>query len=171
MNDGAMNRVPGDFFTQTWMVLDKCHGLTIGSHCLPRDPTVFDKTPGEFNFALAVESFLGLFTDPAQRQIAVEILALTFEAVQKLDNDGKIMEGNVDIPAIMEDAQSTFWSTWVEKNNDALTNSPLFKDGQLDYETHKDLARHLFYDLPLDGPESTYTYLTNSLTHLLPKPV
>ncbi|KAI8342265.1 glycosyl hydrolases family 15-domain-containing protein [Chlamydoabsidia padenii] len=169
MNDGALNRVPRDFFPQTWMVLDKCHGLTIGSHCLPRDPTVFDQTPGEFNFALAVESFLGLFTDPAQRQIAVEILSLTYDAVQDRLEDGQIMTGNVDIPAIMEDAQATFWSTWVEKNKAELAKSTLFKDGQFDYDTHKDLAKQLFYDLPLDGEESTHTYLTKSLAQLLPQ--
>ncbi|KAI8335069.1 glycosyl hydrolases family 15-domain-containing protein [Chlamydoabsidia padenii] len=157
MNDGALNRVPDDFFPQTWKVLDKCHGLVIGSHCLPRDPTVFDKTPGEFNFALAVESFLGKFTDPAQRQVAVEILTLTY---QKLDD--KMMQGNVDLPAIMEHAQAAFWSTSVEKHKEVL-----------DPECHgydKEVARTLFYDLPLEGPESTRAYLDKSLDALLPKP-
>ncbi|ORZ07816.1 glycosyl hydrolases family 15-domain-containing protein [Absidia repens] len=170
MNDGALNRVPDDFFPQTWMVLDKCHGIVIGTHCLPRDPTVFDKTPGEFNFALAVESFLGWFTDPAQRQIAVEILSLTYESVQQQRLDvGQLMQGNVDIPAIMEDAQASFWSNWVNKNKDELALSPLFKDNRFGYDDHKDLAKQLFYDLPLDGTDSTRSYLTKSLEHLLPK--
>ncbi|KAI8079740.1 glycosyl hydrolases family 15-domain-containing protein [Halteromyces radiatus] len=173
MNDGALNRVPTDFFPQTWTVLDKCHGLVIGDHCLPRDPTVFDKTPGEFNFALAVESFLGWFADPAQRQIAVEILSLTHKVIteQQLVENGKMMQGNVDIPAIIEDAQATFWSTWVEKNKDQLKHLYINKNSNkyFDYTDHKELARHLFYDLPLDGQESTCTYLTKSLDHLLPK--
>lgn len=163
MNDGALNRVPDDFFPHTWMVLDKCHGLTIGSHCLPRDPTVFDKTPGEFNFALAVESFLGFFTDPAQRQIAVEILSLTYEIVVA-SNKTEMMQGNVDLPAIMDHAQALFWSTWVEKNSEKLHATSFC----VEYATNKDLARRLFYDLPLDGPESTFTYLSKSLDALLP---
>ncbi|KAI8067466.1 glycosyl hydrolases family 15-domain-containing protein [Gongronella butleri] len=166
MNDGALNRAPKNFFTRTWKVLDQCHGLLIGDHYLPRDPTVLDKTPGEFSFALAVESFLGFFADPAQRQIAVEILVLTYEMLMQPTHKGKMIQGNVDVPVIMQDAQRAFWNTWVDKNKAALAKSPQFAE-KMDYDAHRELANQLFYDLPFDGSESTQTYLTASLERLL----
>ncbi|RCI02792.1 hypothetical protein CU098_004590 [Rhizopus stolonifer] len=164
-NDGALNRVPADFFPRTWKVLDQCHGLTIGTHCLPRDPTVFEKTPEEFNFALDVETFLSFFRDPAERQLAIEVLTLIYAAQQK--NPTEFMERSVDIPAIMESAIADFWNTWAPKHKETFEKSPLFEQG-LDYATNKELAHHLFYDLPLKGASETSShYLSKSIANLL----
>jgi hypothetical protein len=51
-NDGALNRVPSDFYPQVWKVLSKCNGILVGKSYLPRDPTVSEKTPEEFNFGI-----------------------------------------------------------------------------------------------------------------------
>ncbi|CAO3620778.1 unnamed protein product [Cunninghamella echinulata] len=182
MNDGALNRVPDDFFPQVWQVLNQCHGLSIGDHCLPRDPTVFDQTPGEFNFALAVESFLGWFSDPAQRQIGVEILSLTYERLLEHEDqqhqhqhqtDKLLFDGQIVIGEIMEDALKSFWDTWIEKNKSVLHSEKgkcqLFENGDFNLNTHRELAQKLFFDLPVNGDESTTTYLNQSLDKLLPK--
>ncbi|KAI9362214.1 glycosyl hydrolases family 15-domain-containing protein [Pilaira anomala] len=161
-NDGALNRVPRHFFSRTWSILDNCHGFKIGSHFLPRDPTVFEKTSEEFNFALAVEGFLGIFRDPAERQVAVEILSLIYR-MQKKNPDCPMIEMNIDLPAIMESAISDFWNTWVNQNKEVFEKSPLFEHG-FDYNTHKEMAHGLFYDLPLENSsESTSAYLVKSI--------
>jgi hypothetical protein len=165
-NDGALNRVPSHFFSRTWTVLDNCHGFQIGSHYLPRDPTVFEKTPEEFNFALAVEGFLGILRDPAERQVAVETLTIIYR-MQKDKPQIQFIEQNINIPAIMDAAIADFWKKWVEKNKGTFEKSPLFANG-FDYSAHKDMARGLFYDLPLERrDESTSSYLSKSISNIL----
>ncbi|KAI8085667.1 glycosyl hydrolases family 15-domain-containing protein [Thamnidium elegans] len=165
-NDGALNRVPRHFFSRTWSVLDKCYGFKIGSHSLPRDPTVFEKTPEEFNFALAVEGFLGILRDPAERQVAVEILSLIYR-IEKKNPDCTMIEMNIDIPAIMESAISDFWNSWVGQNKETFEKSSLFENG-FGYNTHKEMAHSLFYDLPLENSsESTSVYLVKSIKSAL----
>jgi phosphorylase kinase alpha/beta subunit len=165
-NDGALNRVPRHFFPRTWSVLDRCHGLKIGSHHLPRNPTVFEKTPEEFNFALAVEGFLGIFRDPAERQLAVEILILIYR-IEKQIGDNRMIESQIDLPVILDAAIADFWNQWIEKNKQTFEKSPMFQNG-FDYNTHKEMARSLFYDLPLEGsPNSTTAYLVNSIKNIL----
>ncbi|KAI9189727.1 hypothetical protein H9P43_001160 [Blastocladiella emersonii ATCC 22665] len=74
-NNGALNRVPKQFYVRVWHVLERSQGLAVDARTLPRDPTVADKTPGEFNFAVMVDGFLDGFRDSAERQLAVELLS------------------------------------------------------------------------------------------------
>ncbi|KAI8997843.1 glycosyl hydrolases family 15-domain-containing protein [Pilobolus umbonatus] len=166
-NDGALNRVPRQFFPLTWSVLDNCYGFKIGHHTLLRDPIVFEKTPEEFNFAVVIEGLLSALRDPAERQIAIEIITL-IDSMRNKDEGSKLMDKTIDITIIMEDAIVAFWNKWVEKNRSVFEKSPLFKDGS-QYEAHKDLASSLFFDLPLDkSEESTTTYLKHSISKFLP---
>lgn len=157
-NDGALNRVPSsNFFPQVWSILDKSKGLCIRNHSLPRDPIVLEKTPEEFNFALAVESFLGWFTDPAERQVAVEVLSIIY---QQQDQPCDVW---YDLPAIINRAIEKFWTRWIELNKASIERGgPVFDNGS-HYHEHADLARKLFFDLPLDGTESTSAYIKSSL--------
>ncbi|KAL9555915.1 hypothetical protein MBANPS3_002133 [Mucor bainieri] len=157
-NDGALNRVPSaNFFPQVWSILDKSKGLCIRNHSLPRDPIVLEKTPEEFNFALAVESFLGWFTDPAERQVAVEVLSIIYQ------QQGQACDVWYDLPAIINRAIEKFWTKWIELNKASIERGgPVFDNGS-NYCQHADLARKLFFDLPLDGTESTSTYIKSSL--------
>ncbi|CEP11521.1 hypothetical protein [Parasitella parasitica] len=157
-NDGALNRVPsGNFFPQVWSILNQSKGLCIRNHNLPRDPIVLEKTPEEFNFALAVESFLGWFTNPAERQVAVEVLSIVYQQESKQQN------GWYDLPMIISRAIEKFWVKWVNHNKSSIERGgPVFENGY-DYQQHVDLARKLFFDLPLDGTESTSAYIKASL--------
>ncbi|KAI9243216.1 hypothetical protein BY458DRAFT_144864 [Sporodiniella umbellata] len=137
-NDGALNRVPVGFFPQVWSVLDQCQGLVIRHHTLPRDPTVLEKTAEEFNFALAVEAFLGHFVDPAERQVAVQILSIIYR-----DSTVLSLEQSLDLPEIMDRAIDLFWNTWAQPAVNAFSSH----------------ARALFFDLPVEGTESTETYI------------
>ena len=51
-NDGALSRVPANFYPNVWQLLSKAQGLLIGTALLPRDPTVSEKTPEELNFGI-----------------------------------------------------------------------------------------------------------------------
>ncbi|RCI05496.1 hypothetical protein CU098_010917 [Rhizopus stolonifer] len=159
-NDGALNRVPSSqFFPQVWSILDNSKGLIIRNYNLPRDPIVLEKTPEEFNFALAVESFLGWFTDPVERQIAVEILSILYK--QHKSN----MEW-LDLPLIVNNSAKKFWDKWINLNKSCIERGgELFQNGDC-FETHTDLARQLFFDLPSDGTESTSTYILASLAEI-----
>ncbi|KAI9257275.1 glycosyl hydrolases family 15-domain-containing protein [Phascolomyces articulosus] len=156
-NDGALNRVPPQFFPNTWKILDSSQGLRIRNHTLPRDPTVLEKTAEEFNFALAVEIFLGWFIDPAERQIAVETLTVIYKLKER--NPEMQLNTYIDIVQIMDTAVEFFWIKWNKEN----------KDHALSYKENKGLAHKLFYDLPQQGSDdSTFGYLSKSALKVLP---
>lgn len=111
-NDGSLNRVPDKFYPRVWRILSRSAGFRIGSNVLPRDPIVSEKTPEEFNFALAVENFLGVILDPAERQIAVETLMV----IAKIEDRNPGMEVQpevIDLPIIMREAMNKFWVKWI----------------------------------------------------------
>ncbi|KAG8296764.1 Phosphorylase b kinase regulatory subunit alpha [Homalodisca vitripennis] len=92
--DGALNRVPRDFYPRVWSVLEKCQGLAIEGRLLPQNLTQervtghpiqsvilkanqtnhFSMTSGELKFALAVETVLNTIPQPEYRQLVVEAL-------------------------------------------------------------------------------------------------
>ncbi|KAF9976352.1 hypothetical protein BGZ73_008710 [Actinomortierella ambigua] len=121
-NDGSLNRVPDKFYPRVWRILSRSAGFKIGTQFLPRDPLVSEKTPEEFNFALAVENFLGLILDPAERQIAVETLMV----IAKIEDKHPGMEVQpevIDLSLIMREAMERFWNKWVV-NTVSSSSSP-----------------------------------------------
>lgn len=71
--DGALNRVPKDFYAGVWGVLEKCGGLAIEGRLLSHNLTQ-EMTPNELKFALALESVLNCIPQPEYRQLIVEAL-------------------------------------------------------------------------------------------------
>ncbi|RUP49014.1 hypothetical protein BC936DRAFT_143481 [Jimgerdemannia flammicorona] len=160
-NDGALNRVPINFYPKVWQILDRSSGLRIDDHFLPRDPTVFEKTPEEFNFALLVEYFLGWIADPAERQIAIEALTV-ISKIQERYPEVNMLQEPVDLTRIVHGAMEAFWRHWVEQNKHQWQNSSKIQSEDLSFEKHAGVARRLFYDLPQEGRDGTYAYLTQS---------
>lgn len=183
-NDGSLNRVPSKFYPRVWRILSRAAGFRIGSHFLPRDPIVSEKTPEEFNFALAVENFLGVILDPAERQIAVETLMV----IAKIEDRNPGMEVQpevIDLPMIMREAMDKFWNKWVVNGPggrgqagvngapgsaiaSAVPAVPAGSFAEVDFEHHERLARRMFYDLPQEGKEGTHAYLARAVLKLLP---
>lgn len=181
-NDGSLNRVPDKFYPRVWRILSRSAGFRIGSHHLPRDPIISEKTPEEFNFALAVENFLGVIPDPAERQIAVETLMV----IAKIEDRNPGMEVQpevIDLPMIMREAMNKFWMKWVVNGPggrgqgipDAPGTTTLVEGSRMNlglddvgYDQHETLARHMFYDLPQEGKEGTFAYLARAALKLLP---
>ncbi|KAJ1924028.1 hypothetical protein IWQ60_005491 [Tieghemiomyces parasiticus] len=159
-NDGALNRVPSDFYPRVWKVLEQCHGVVVQNECLPRDPLIYEKTPEEPNFAIRVESFLDVIQDPAERQIAVEclmtisLLQVTYPDSRPGRPDG---EESVNVTRIFKDALGIFWDVWKQQTGAAA-----------DLPFDEPLARRLFYDLPTAGEEhgTVYYLALSALAHL-----
>ncbi|KAJ3219851.1 hypothetical protein HDU67_009039 [Dinochytrium kinnereticum] len=112
-NDGALNRAPPDFYPKVWHVLNKCHGISIGREFLPRDPTVSEKTPEEFNFALQIEYLLDVIRDPAERQCVVECLVV-ISRISDRNPEIRLSAGPLDLMRVIRDAVSRFWARWVK---------------------------------------------------------
>jgi len=77
--DGAVNRVPKDFFKQVWQLMKHCKGLVIGDKLerrnrLDSDVMLSEMTAGEKNFALLVEHLLNKIEAPEYRQVNIETL-------------------------------------------------------------------------------------------------
>lgn len=162
--------------------MSRSAGFRIGSHHLPRDPIISEKTPEEFNFALAVENFLGVIPDPAERQIAVETLMV----IAKIEDRNPGMEVQpevIDLPMIMQEAMNKFWTKWVVNGpggrGQGISGAPgtatLVEGlgmnlglGEVGFDQHERLARRMFYDLPQEGKEGTFAYLARAALKLLP---
>jgi phosphorylase kinase alpha/beta subunit len=77
--EGALNRVPKDFFKQVWLLMQHCKGLVIGDKLerrnrLKSEIMLSEMTAGERNFALLVEHLLNKIEAPEYRQVNVEAL-------------------------------------------------------------------------------------------------
>ena len=77
--DGAVNRVPKDFYPSVWELLKHCKGLVIGDKLerrnrLDSDWLLSEMTPGEKNFALQIEHLLNKIAAPEYRQVNIETL-------------------------------------------------------------------------------------------------
>lgn len=112
-NDGALNRVPTEFYPKVWKVLSKVEGITVHNiQKLPSQPTVSEKTPEELNFALEVETFLDIIRDPAERQIAVECLVVIFFIMH--NNAGLALRHEyLDLVKLIRCANYLHWCDWV----------------------------------------------------------
>ncbi|KAF9423729.1 hypothetical protein BGZ94_008206 [Podila epigama] len=167
-NDGSLNRVPDKFYPRVWRILSRASGFRIGSHILPRDPIVSEKTPEEFNFALAVENFLGVIQDPAERQIAVETL-MVIAKIEDRNPGMEVQPEMIDLPMIMHEAMEKFWTKWVVNGpgSGAQGQGPALPNDTAIVH-HETLARRMFYDLPQEGKEGTFAYLARAVLKLLP---
>ena len=77
--NGAVNRVPKDFFKHVWQLMKHCKGLVIGDKLerrnrLDSEVMLSEMTPGEKNFALQVEHMLNKIESPEYRQVNIETL-------------------------------------------------------------------------------------------------
>nr|XP_053648481.1 LOW QUALITY PROTEIN: probable phosphorylase b kinase regulatory subunit alpha [Cherax quadricarinatus] len=74
--DGALNRVPRNFYPRIWKILEKCHGINIEGKVIPQSLTQevssLTMTAGELKFALEVETVLNTIPQPEYRQLVVE---------------------------------------------------------------------------------------------------
>ncbi|NDJ16118.1 glycoside hydrolase family 15 protein [Myxacorys almedinensis] len=94
--DGAVNRVPQNFYPSVWKLLHHCKGLVVGDKLerrnrLDSESLITEMTAGEKNFALKVEHLLNKMQAPEYRQINVEAL-MELSAIASQNPDLKIEE-------------------------------------------------------------------------------
>jgi phosphorylase kinase alpha/beta subunit len=77
--DGALNRVPMNFYEQAWFILNKSpNGIKIFDYLLPQQPTLSDMTDYELNFSIKVEEMLSEIDEPVFRQICIEMFVIIY---------------------------------------------------------------------------------------------
>ncbi|WP_017327229.1 glycoside hydrolase family 15 protein [Synechococcus sp. PCC 7336] len=85
--EGSLNRVPPDFYRRVWNLMGHCKGLAIGDKLERRNHLdsqliLAEMTPGEQNFARAIEHLLNKTAAPEYRQLNVEALMALSQAVE-----------------------------------------------------------------------------------------
>ncbi|XP_033753778.1 phosphorylase b kinase regulatory subunit beta-like isoform X2 [Pecten maximus] len=101
--DGALNKVPKDFYDRVWQILENTPGgIKVAGYHLPQHPTLSDMTMYELNFSLLVEQMLSKIVDPSYRQIMVETFIVVSTMLNR--NPEVTFEQSVNMDKIIHDA-------------------------------------------------------------------
>ncbi|XP_046671928.1 LOW QUALITY PROTEIN: probable phosphorylase b kinase regulatory subunit alpha [Homalodisca vitripennis] len=173
--DGALNRVPRDFYPRVWSVLEKCQGLAIEGRLLPQNLTQ-EMTSGELKFALAVETVLNTIPQPEYRQLVVEALMVLTLVTEH--NVASHLGGVIAVENLVHKANQIFLQDQMKINGDATLCCAKPKEAR---ETTSSggllcggaayICQH-FYDSAPSGSFGTMTYImraTATLLDCLPK--
>nr|CAD7397132.1 unnamed protein product [Timema cristinae] len=150
--DGALNRVPRDFYPRVWGVLEKM-------------------TPGELKFALAVETALNAIPQPEYRQLIVEAL-MVLTLVSEYNVGGTL--GNIIVVEhFVHKANKVFLDDQMKVNGDATLCCAKPQDqretslsGGLLCGGAAYVCQH-FYDSAPSGSYGTMTYLVRAVAFML----
>ncbi|CAH1964743.1 unnamed protein product [Acanthoscelides obtectus] len=164
--DGALNRVPRDFYPRVWGILEKCQGLDIAGKVLPQTLTQ-EMTPGELKFALAVETVLNTIPQPEYRQLIVEALMVLTLVVEY--NVVATLGGIIQVEYLVHKANELFLDDQMKCEGDATLCCAKPKEmretsrlGGLLCGGAAGICQH-FYDSAPSGCYGTMTYLTRAI--------
>ncbi|XP_041973415.1 probable phosphorylase b kinase regulatory subunit alpha isoform X2 [Aricia agestis] len=163
--DGALNRVPRDFYPKVWGVLEKCQGLVIQGKVLQQNLTQ-EMTSGELKFALAVETVLNSIPQPEYRQLVVEALMVLTLVVEY--NAVQDFGGTITVEDLVHRANEIFLEDQMNCNGDATLCCA--KAGRSDALVCGGAGGvcQLLYDSAPSGSYGTMTYLARAVSLLLP---
>lgn len=125
--DGALNRVPRDFYSRVWTVLEKCQGLAIEGRVLQQSLTQ-EMTPGELKFALEVETALNQIPQPEYRQLVVEALMVLTLVTEH--NMVPSLGGVIYVEHLVHKANQLFLEDQRKVQGDATLCCAKIKDGK-----------------------------------------
>ncbi|XP_011702818.1 PREDICTED: probable phosphorylase b kinase regulatory subunit alpha isoform X3 [Wasmannia auropunctata] len=164
--DGALNRVPRDFYPRVWQVLEKCHGLAIEGRVLPQNLTQ-EMTSGELKFALAVETVLNTIPQPEYRQLVVEALMVLTLVTEY--NIAPSLGGLIEVEHLVHKANAIFLEDQMAIDGDATLCCAKPKEqremtamGTLLCGGAAYICQH-FYDTAPSGSYGTMTYITRAV--------
>ncbi|KAI5641946.1 glycosyl hydrolases family 15 domain-containing protein [Phthorimaea operculella] len=166
--DGALNRVPRDFYPRVWAVLERCQGLVIQGRTLQPNLTQ-EMTSGELKFALAVETVLNSIPQPEYRQLVVEaLMVLTLVVEYKAVGH---LGGAITLEHIVHKANRIFLDDQMRINGDATLCCAKPGDeggggGVRLCGGAAGVCQHL-YDSAPSGSYGTMTYLARAVATLL----
>lgn len=152
--DGALNRVPPNFYPRVWQVLQHCQGVVIGDKLerrnrLESELILAEMTPGEKNFALRVEHLLNKIQAPEYRQANIE--ALTALAGISDRNPEFQLESYIVLDVLIGHAVRIAW----------LADHPEQGDR---YDEYKSQAWHSFYET---SPPECARHIAEALKYLI----
>ncbi len=146
--DGAVNRVPKDFYPSVWRVMKHCKGLVIGDKLerrnrLDSNLILSEMTPGEKNFALLVEHLLNKIPASENRQINIEALMALAALVER--NPKLQIEGYIVLEVVIGHAVRLAWLDPYLK--EIFAQGGNIKGSQsARYDEHKVAAWRTFYE-------------------------
>ncbi|KAM3111726.1 glycoside hydrolase family 15 protein [Phormidesmis sp. 146-33] len=151
--DGALNRVPKDFYPSVWQLLHHCKGLVIGDKLerrnrLDSESLIMEMTAGEKNFALQVEHLLNKIQAPEYRQVNVEAL-MELSTLTERNPDLRIEEYIV-LDVLVGHAVRL---AWIDKNIHLSDR----------YDEHKGVAWRSFYE---SSPYDCASYIAKAMRFL-----
>ncbi|XP_054267572.1 probable phosphorylase b kinase regulatory subunit alpha isoform X2 [Macrosteles quadrilineatus] len=168
--DGALNRVPRDFYPRVWSILEKCEGLAIEGRLLPQNLTQ-EMTSGELKFALAVETVLNTIPQPEYRQLVVEALMVLTLVTEH--NVVKHLGGVIAVENLVHKANQIFLQDQMEVDGDATLCCAKPKEARETTSTGGLLCggaayicQH-FYDSAPSGSFGTMTYIMRAAATIL----
>ena len=162
--DGALNRVPPEFYARVWTVLANCPGgVRVGGQHLGHVMTR-EMTREEIKFALGVEAALNRVAEAEWRQLLVEglmVLALVAESGRSVE----LPEGAVEVDVVVRGANELFLDEQRAEGGDATECCAGDARGSC-----KGVAGicHHFYDSPPSGRFGTISYLARAALALSP---
>ncbi|XP_061387368.1 probable phosphorylase b kinase regulatory subunit alpha isoform X4 [Musca vetustissima] len=170
--DGALNRVPRDFYSRVWSVLEKCQGLAIEGRILQQSLTQ-EMTPGELKFALEVETALNQIPQPEYRQLVVEaLMVLTLVTEHNMVPN---LGGIIYVEHLVHKANQLFLEDQRKVQGDATLCCAKSKDGNQQHQAASGMllcggaayiCQHL-YDSAPSGSYGTMTYMARAVALVL----
>ncbi|XP_076448759.1 LOW QUALITY PROTEIN: phosphorylase b kinase regulatory subunit beta-like [Babylonia areolata] len=147
--DGALNRVPKDFYCRIWKILERTPGgIKVAGLYLPQQPTLSDMTINELNFSLLVEQMLCRLGDPVNRQGIVEAVMVVSTILER--NPELTFDKSVMLDTLLMEAYTEFK-----------------KDNNMENCTDEDGLRR-FFNMPPNVRNGTTAYLSRAvMRHLL----
>ncbi|XP_068159921.1 probable phosphorylase b kinase regulatory subunit alpha isoform X6 [Drosophila tropicalis] len=170
--DGALNRVPRDFYSRVWTVLEKCQGLAIEGRVLQQSLTQ-EMTPGELKFALEVETALNQIPQPEYRQLVVEALMVLTLVTEH--NMVPSLGDVIYVEHLVHKANQLFLEDQRKVQGDATLCCAKLKDGKEQQQAASGMllcggaayiCQHL-YDSAPSGSYGTMTYMSRAVAHVL----
>ncbi|MBD2001500.1 glycoside hydrolase family 15 protein [Leptolyngbya sp. FACHB-541] len=151
--DGALNRVPRNFYPKVWQVLQHSKGLVIGDKLdrrnrLDSELILAEMTPGEKNFALRIEHLLNKMEAPEYRHVNIEAL-MELAAIADRNPDLQIEE-YVVLDVLIGHAVRL---AWLDKNPEQTDR----------YDENKGSAWRSFYE---SSPYLCASYVAKALRFL-----
>ena len=98
-------RVPPDFYTKMWSLLERCQGISVGGQVLSNSLT-HEMTSGEMKFHLRCETMLNIIPEPEFRQLVVEAIMILILIVEY--NVVHHLGGVIKIEDIVQEANNIF---------------------------------------------------------------
>jgi phosphorylase kinase alpha/beta subunit len=110
--EGALNRVPTEFYGQVWSLLHHCEGLVIGDKLEQRNRLdsgliLGEMTSGEKNFAVWVEHLLNKIEFPEYRHLNIEAIVALASVVES--HPGLRIEDSIVLDVLIGHAVRLSW--------------------------------------------------------------